>query len=63
MNGTFTSYAAVLMMPMGQVVQQRTIGDAGRIRHAGTIRHAGPIRRAGPGQAAAPGRHLGIGDL
>jgi hypothetical protein len=25
MNGTFTSYAAVLMMPMGQVAQQRTI--------------------------------------
>ena len=25
MNGTFTSYAAVLMMPAGQVVQQRTI--------------------------------------
>ena len=50
MNGTFTSYAAVLMMPVGQMVQQRTIG------------YAGPIRRAGPGQAAAPGRHLGIGD-
>jgi hypothetical protein len=25
MNGTFTSYAAVLMMPVGQVAQRRTI--------------------------------------
>jgi hypothetical protein len=24
MNGTFTSYAAVLMMPAGQMAQQRT---------------------------------------
>jgi len=28
MNGTSTSYAAVLMMPAGQVAQQRTIRRA-----------------------------------
>jgi hypothetical protein len=28
MNGTFTSYAVVLMMPAGQVTQQRTIRSA-----------------------------------
>src|SRR5690242_10446689 len=33
MNGTSTSYAAVLMMPAGQVVQQRT-----------TRRTGGPVR-------------------
>src|SRR5690242_21198589 len=27
MNGTFTSYAAVLMMPAGQAAQQRTTAD------------------------------------
>src|SRR5690349_7989722 len=42
MNGTFTSYAAVLMMPAGQAAQQRTIRRA--------------VRRTGP--SAARGRHL-----
>ena len=28
MNGTFTSYAAVLVMPAGQVAQQRTVRRA-----------------------------------
>jgi hypothetical protein len=39
MNGTSTSYAAVLMMPAGQVAQQRTIRRA--IRRA--IRRVGPV--------------------
>ena len=49
MNGTFTSYAAVLMMPAGQVAQQqRTIRGTTRRAIRGTIRRAirGTIRRA-----------------
>jgi hypothetical protein len=54
MNGTFTSYAAVLMMPAGQVAQQRTIR-----RPIPPRRAAAPGRRARPPfQAAAPGRRV-----
>jgi hypothetical protein len=56
MNGTFTSYAAVLMMPAVQVVQQQTIRRAKPVTSAieslqpwhplidGEIHHADPGR-------------------
>jgi hypothetical protein len=55
MNGTFTSYVAMLMMPAGQAVQQRTIcrSKAGNFRQA-SLDHRQAYRAAcGRGGAAA----------
>jgi hypothetical protein len=62
MNGTFTSYAPVLMMPAGQVAQQRTIRRTGSGRwHAGIL--LPPINPKGHPQGVMPGnlgaRHCG----
>ena len=44
MNGTFTSYAAVLMVPAGQGAQPRTIRRA--IRRAGAATSAIEVSRS-----------------
>ena len=65
MNGTFTSYAAVLVMPAGQAAQQRTIrrtGPSGGTYYG--LRGTEPIRMARsrqPPAAQVTGAEAGTG--
>src|SRR5690242_21772862 len=57
-DGTFTSYAAVLMMPAGQVVQQRTLRRTGPDLPRGSLQAMSP-RKSGARLGLRRG-HLGV---
>jgi hypothetical protein len=63
MNGTFTSYAAVLTMPAGQMAHQRTICRTGPVTSAIDLWVAGLVWRAPRADAYDGGLLLSVAPL